>query len=160
MIAMKFIGLSALGVLVILPDAAFGQVHIKLSAQEYKMQDNIFAKVENAGSGAVTFCVEFGQTSSGHGQVENTPSPFWVQQTNDNGKWSTLLIGPDVGSLRGPVVAEARESKEFRFRLNTHGMTRLRLAYWRGSLPDLDCRNSPKDRKVVTSAVFMVRKAD
>src|SRR6266850_1352453 len=88
-------------------------------------------------------------------QVKITPSPFWVQR-NDNGKWGTLMIGPDVGSARAAVVLEAGESKEFPFRLNDSGKMRLRLNYRRGSIPELDCHALPKGLKLATSAVFTV----
>jgi len=64
--------------------------------------------------------------------------PFWVQRY-DNGKWGTLMIGPDVGSAKASVALEAGESKEFAFRLNDSGRMRLRLNYWRGSISKLNC---------------------
>jgi hypothetical protein len=116
--------------LLIQPTVAITQVKITVPAQRYKVQEKIPAKVENEGNGAVTFCVEAGQTSSKEGEIESTPSPFWVQRSS-NGKWGTLMIGPDVGSLRAAVVLEAGESKEFPLRLNDSGRMRLRLNYWR-----------------------------
>jgi hypothetical protein len=87
--------------------------------------------------------------------VESTPSPFWVQR-NSNGKWGTLMIGPDVGSARASVALEAGESKEFAFRLNDSGRMRLRLNYWRGSISKLNCHTTPKGSKLATSGVFTV----
>lgn len=92
------------------------KVKVTLSAQHYKAGEEIHAKIENTGSSGVTFCVEFGQTSMNEGEVESTPSPFWVQRNND-GRWSTLIIGPDVGSLRGSIVLQEGESQDFHFRL-------------------------------------------
>jgi hypothetical protein len=139
----------------ILATAASAQVKITVPAQQYKAHDEIHAKVKNTGNNAVTICVEFGQTSMKAGEVETTPSPFWVQR-NDNGKWSTLMIGPDVGSARASVVLEAGESKEFPFRLNDSGQMRLRLNYWRGSIPKLNCHRPPKDSRLATSSAFNV----
>jgi hypothetical protein len=119
----------------------------------YFVHDEIHAKVENIGNSAVTFCVEFGQTSVNGSDVESTPSPFWVQR-RDNGKWGTLMIGPDVGSAKAAVVLEAGKSREFPLRLNDTGRMRLRLNYWRGSIPNLDCHAPPKNLKLATSAVF------
>ena len=137
-----------------LPAAA--QVKIHIPTQHQKKHETIHASVENTRSKAVTFCVEFGQTSpKGRGEIETTPSPFWVQK-DGNGKWSTLIIGPDVGSIRGPEVLEPGNSLEFRFRLGDSGQMRLRLNYWDGSLPSLDCHAPPKGAKLVTSAVFTV----
>jgi hypothetical protein len=138
-----------------LTTAVTAQVKITVPAQQYKVGKEIPAKVQNTGSYAVTFCVEFGQTWMKEGEVENTPSPFWVQRNND-GKWGTLLIGPDVGSIRGPIVLQAGESKDFPFRLNDSGRMRLRLYYWRGSVPSLDCHAPPKGMKLLTSASFTV----
>jgi len=153
--AMTRLILAALGLSLILATAAIAQVKITVPPQRYKIHEEIHAKVENTSNNAVTFCVEFGQTSMKGGEVESTPSPFWVQR-NDNGKWGTLMIGPDVGSARAAVVLEAGESKEFPFRLNDSGKMRLRLNYRRGSIPELDCHALPKGLKLATSAVFTV----
>jgi hypothetical protein len=153
--AMPRLILATLGLSLIFGTAALAQVKIAVRPQQYKMHEEIRAKVENMGNSAVTFCVEFGQTSMKEGEVESTPSPFWVQR-NDNGRWGTLMIGPDVGSAWAAVVLEAGESKEFPFRLNDSGRMRLRLNYWRGSLPNLNCHVPPKGSKLLTSAVFTI----
>jgi hypothetical protein len=135
--------------------AALARVKIVVPAQHYKVHEKIPAKVENINQHSVTLCVEFGQTSSNAGEIESTPSPFRVQR-NIDGKWGTLIIGPDVGSLRAAVVLNAGESYEFPFRLIDSGTMRLQLNYWRGSTPDLDCHAPPKGRKLQTSANFTV----
>jgi hypothetical protein len=127
-----------MGTVLILPVAAFGQVKISLSAQGHKVQEEIHAKVENTGSRPVTFSVELGQTSPKAGEIVSTPSPFWVHQ-NSHGNWDTLMIGRDVGSLRAAVVLEVGKSMDFPFRLNDSGKMRLRLNYWLGAIPKLDC---------------------
>ncbi|HXN51053.1 MAG TPA: hypothetical protein VN943_03880 [Candidatus Acidoferrum sp.] len=147
--------LTSLGLSLILATAAIAQVKITIPAQHYRMQELIHAKVENTGNRPVTLCVEFGQTSSKGGEIESTPSPFWVQR-NSNGKWGTLLIGPDVGSIRAAVVLKAGESKAFPFRLNDSGKMRLRLSYWSGSTTNLDCHAPTKSLKLVTSAAFTI----
>ncbi|MGC1416389.1 MAG: hypothetical protein WA817_13965 [Candidatus Acidiferrum sp.] len=129
---------------------------ITVPVKQYKVGEQIPAKVENRGKYAITFCVEFGQTSMKDGEVESTPSPFWVQ-SKDNEKWGTLIIGPDVGSIRQPVVLQVGESAGFPFRLAGAGKMRLRLNYWRGSFPDLDCRAKPKGKKLLTSATFTIK---
>jgi hypothetical protein len=146
---------ATLGFSVILATTASAQVRIIVPAPQFKVHDEIHAKVENTGSNAVTFCVEFGQTSMKEGDIESTPSPFWVQRS-DNNKWGTLLIGPDVGSARASVVLQPRESRVFPFRLNDTGKMRLRLNYWRGSIPKLDCHAPAKGAKLVTSRVFTI----
>jgi hypothetical protein len=141
--------------LLLLPTAVIAQVKISVPSHPYKAQEQIRGKVENTGSRPVTYCIEIGQTSPKGDGIENTPSPFWVQ-VNSNGRWSTLIIGPDVGQLRVVQVLEAKQSDEFPFRLNDHGKLRLRLKYWDGSMPNLNCKAPPNGSKVVTSAVFTV----
>lgn len=136
--------------------AAAAQVKINIQPKHQKKYETIHASVENTGRKPVTFCIEVGQTSpKGDGETEATPSPFWVQR-NNNGKWATLLIGPDVGSFLGAEVLDPGTSAEFPFRLRDSGQMRLRLYYWYGSFPSLDCREPPKGAKLVTSAVFTV----
>ena len=103
----------------------------------------------------MTFCVEFGQTSRKDGEVESTPIPFWVESYG-NGRWGTLMIGPDMGRGEFPVMLEPGKSQEFGFRLNGTGTMRLRLLYWRGAFPDLDCQKPPKGAKRVTSSTFVL----
>jgi hypothetical protein len=135
---------------------AAAQVKIHVPHQHQKTYEKISARVENFGSKPVTICVEFGQWSpKGDGDVETTPYAFWVQQKH-NGKWSTLINGPDVGSNRGPVVLGKGKSMEFAFRLGDSGEMRLRLNYWNGDTPSLDCHAPPKGAKLITSSVFTV----
>jgi hypothetical protein len=151
--------LVSVGLSLTLPIAAFAQVKISISGQDFRLQDEIHAKVENKESRAVTFCVEFGQTSPKGAEIESTPSPFWIQRES-NGTWGTLIIGPDVGSIRAAVVLEAGESKDFPLRLNDSGRMRLRLNYWRGSTSNLDCNTPPKGSKLATSPIFTIRRED
>jgi len=44
--------------------------------QRYTVHEEIHAKVENMGHNAVTFCVEFGQTSMKGDEVESTAIAF------------------------------------------------------------------------------------
>jgi hypothetical protein len=148
--------LAALSLLLVSNTAVMAQVKINISQEHYKKYEEIHANVENSGNSPVTLCVQVGQTSpTGEGGIESTPSPFWVQNYGD-GKWSTLLIGPDVGSYKGVAVLEPSESMKFPFRLNASGRMRLRLNYWRGSMPNFDCHAPPKGVKQVTSTVFTV----
>ena len=135
---------------------ATAQVKIHVSPSHHKKYETIHTSVENAGSKPITFCIQVGQTSpKGGGEIEATPSPFWVQKNND-GKWSTLLIGPDVGSFQHPDVLEPGKSLEFPFRMGESGQMRLRLSYWNGSLPSLACNALPQGVKVATSSPFAV----
>lgn len=135
---------------------ATAQVKIHVSGPHHKKYEMIHASIENAGSKPVTFCIEIGQTSpKGGGEIEATPSSFWVQRDN-NSKWSTLLIGPDVGHFQKPEVLDPGKSLEFPFRLGESGQMRLRLNYWNVSLPNLACDAPPKGAKLATSGRFVV----
>ena len=135
---------------------ATAQVKIHVSPSHHKTYETIHASVENAGSKLITLCIQGGQTSpKGDGEIEATPSPFWVQKNSD-GRWNTLLIGPDVGSLKHPEVLEPGKSLDFPFRLGESGQMRLRLTYWNGSQKSLACDAPPKGAKVATSAPFAV----
>ena len=137
-----------------LPTAA--QVKIHVSPPHHKKYETINASVENAGSKPVTFCIQVGQTSpKGGGETEATLSPFFVQK-NHNGKWSTLMIGPDVGYFLHSEVLDPGKSLEFAIRLSESGQMRLRLNFWNGSLPSSTCDASRKGAKVATSASFAV----
>jgi hypothetical protein len=136
--------------------ATAAQVKINIPPQHQRKYETIHASVENAGSKPLSFCIEVGQTSpKGNGETEATPSPFWVQRNND-GKWGALMIGPDVASLKRAEVLDPGKSAEFPFRLDDSGQMRLRLNYWDGSMPSVDCHAPPKSAKLVTSAVFTV----
>lgn len=135
---------------------ATAQVKIQVSPSHHKTFETIHTSVKNAGSKPITFCIQVGQTSpKGGGEIEATPSPLRVQKNND-GRWSTLLIGPDVGSFQHPEVLEPGRSLDFPFRLGESGQMRLRLTYWSGSLPNLACNAPPHAAKVATSAPFAI----
>ncbi|MGH9743800.1 MAG: hypothetical protein ACRD51_15760 [Candidatus Acidiferrum sp.] len=140
----------------IAPIAVRAQLKIRVSPQHSKPYQKIDATIENTSNRPITFCIEIGQTSpKGDGEMEATPSPFWVQR-NDNGKWGTLLIGPDVGSFRVAQELEDGKSLDFPFRLGATGKMRLRLKYWRGSIANFDCHAPPKHSKLVTSSAFTI----
>jgi hypothetical protein len=152
---MKHLALATLGPFLILPIPTRAQVKVSVPVRRYEVQEKIYAKVENVGRDAVTLCLEAGQTSPLADGLEATSTPFWVQ-VHSNDKWSTLLIGPDVSSSKAPLGLAAGEAQEFSFRLSDYGEMRLRLKYWRGSKPDLNCKAPPKSPKVVTSHVFTI----
>jgi hypothetical protein len=144
------------GILVSAPTIAFAQVRVTLPASSFEAEDQIHAKIINEGTHAITICVEFGQTSPHNGGSESTPWPFAVQQYS-RGRWSTLLIGPDVGSVRRSVEIDRGKSQEFVFRLNAVGKIRLLLYYWRDSRNGSSCTALEKGAKRVFSETFIVR---
>jgi hypothetical protein len=129
------------------------QVRVVIPKRHYQPQEQIPSKLENQTSQPITVCVQFGQYSPKGDTIESTPSPFLVER-NDNGKWSVLLNGPDVGSNSQPVEVESGKSMEFPFRLNGEGTMRLRLDYWDGSRLDVKCSSPAKDTKHLRSATF------
>jgi hypothetical protein len=134
---------------------AIAQVKITVPEQRYKVHEEIHAAVENSGTNPITICVEFGQTSPTGNNIESTPIPFYVQR-HDAGKWGTLFIGPDIGSIRRAVVVDGGKTLKFPFRLNSTGQIRLRLKYWSDSKLDLDCTRQTKGAKLATSTSFSV----
>jgi hypothetical protein len=111
------------------------------------------AKLENQTSQSITVCVQFGQSSPKEDTIESTPSPFFVER-NDKGKWSVLINGPDVGNNSQPAEVESGKSMEVPFRLNGEGTMRLRLDYWVGSRPDVNCNGPTEDTKHLRSPTF------
>jgi hypothetical protein len=85
-----------------------------------------------------------------NGDIEATPTPFCVER-NPGGKWGALFIGPDRGSYQNAEVLEAGKSTQFPFRLGETGTIRLRLNYWPGSKPNLNCKAQPKGAKRLAS---------
>jgi hypothetical protein len=135
---------------------ATAQVRVTIPSQELTFRHKFPATVENASTEPVTFCVEFEQTSSNGIITERTPIPFVVERWSE-GTWHTLMIGPDVGSLRRPVVLITGQSQEYSFRLNVLGRTRLLLTYWQGSKPDLVCTKPPKGARKAKSKPFELK---
>jgi hypothetical protein len=136
--------LAVSGLFLSLPTAALAQVKIRIPAEHYKVGQEIHAEVENKGSYPVTVCLEF--------LPESTISPFEIQRY-ENGKWGTLLLAIDIAGSVATVLEPGR-SYDFPFRLNDPGRMRLRLEYWRGSIPNFHCNAVPKGSKLATSAIF------
>ena len=136
--------------------AAKRAVVVKIAVTPENGTNSIVGRVENQTGQPVTFCVEFGQQSVDGNIVESTPIPFEVQAPSNKG-WSTLLIGPDVGSARHPVVLEAGKSGDFPFRLRHSGKFRLLLRYWNGAAPDLNCRQPPAGSRQVKSSTALAQ---
>ena len=148
----------SLGIMMSLFGAREPTLRVRLPKEQFKPLERITAEVENRGEAPITFCLEIGQTSPAPNEdgVESTPSPFIVQ-ANSAGKWHTLMIGPDVGSSRHPVVLEADKSLPFPLRLRQEGKFRLLLSYWVGNRPELDCGHPPRGEKRLESRSFSVQ---
>ena len=140
--------------LLLLASSLSAQVRIIIPKRHYQPQEQIPAKLENQTSQPITVCVQLGQSSPKGDTIESTPSPFFVER-NDNGKWSVLLNGPDIGSNSQPVEVDSGKSLEFPFRLNDEGTMRLRLDYWIGSRPDARCNGPAKGTKHLSSETFI-----
>lgn len=151
------IGLAAILLPLSFALPARAQLRIYVPAQRVvNLRTKIHPRVENAGETPVTYCVEFGQWSPINGAaVESTPIPF-VAERDSGGVWRPLLIGPDVGSSRHPVVLDGGRSYEYPFVLLAAGRLRVVLTYWPGSKPSLDCSKPPEGARKVRSAPFVV----
>ena len=147
--AKRVIGLLLLGC------SLSAQVRVVIPKRHFHPKELIQATIENHTSQLITVCVEFGQHSPKGYTTETTPIPFLVER-NDNGKWSVVLIGSDVGSILAPVELDSGKSLAFPFRLNDEGKMRLRLDYWVGSLPDMKCPGSAQDTIHYRSAIFVL----
>src|SRR5215475_3923730 len=88
--------------------ATVAQVDVSVSSSTFKPEERI--AVVNKSGAPVSYCVEFGQ-SSPHGKTtESTPLPFYIEGRG-GGRWSVLLIGPDIGSARHPVTLDSGTSQ-------------------------------------------------
>lgn len=131
------------------------QVRVLLPASEFKPFEQIRTIVRNDTSKPITLCVQIGQTSPTVASLESTPIPFYIQAKSNTG-WSTLMVGPDVGSAFSPTVLDSGESVAFPFRLYHYGQLRVVLNYWSGSRPHLDCSKTPRGKKTVRSSPFVI----
>ena len=144
---------SALSILALAVHAVEAQVLVTVEPKAYKANEPIQAAVENRVRLPVTVCLEVGQTSKINDAITSTPHPFFMQR-NSNGKWSTLLNGPDVGSYRGSIALQPGEKRNFKFALNDAGKIRVGLEYWRGQ-EDSACKSGKRPKKAF-SAPFQV----
>jgi hypothetical protein len=145
--------LSAI-VAVFLPAVVFAQVTISIPQQQYKPHEQIDVVITNTGRSDVSFCVEYGQWSSlDNGQTEVTPTPVYIQRMTERG-WSTLLDGPDIGSIRVKESLNPGESRHYPIRLIEKGKLHFVLDYWiGGSIPA--CSN-PKGSRRAKSREFFI----
>jgi hypothetical protein len=141
--------LAVFGLQLLLATTSIAQVKISVPELHYKVREQILTEVENLGSRPVTLCLRF------LGLAESTPSPFWIERSGE-GKWRTLIMGPDLGNQGTALVLEAGESKEFFVRLSDPGKMRLKLDYWKGSIPKLGCDVPRRGSKLATSSVFTI----
>ena len=89
--------------LLLLCGSGFGQLEIRIPQQHYKQHGSIAVVIANKSTQYVSFCVEYGHWSfQDSDRIETTPTPVYVQRKGKRG-WGTLLIGPDVGSMRHSV---------------------------------------------------------
>ena len=119
--------------------AAAAQVKISVPDLRYKAHNKIDVEITNTGTTEVTYCIEARY-------IEPSPPPIYVQQKGSRG-WSTLLTGPDVGSMLSPETLRPGEPQHFPFRVNAQGTIRLVLNYRLGS-----SEHFCKDRKSVRVA--------
>lgn len=132
-----------------------GQARITVQPGPFKLHERIKAIVVNEGKAPIAVCTEIGQTSQVGEEQQGTPYPFYIQKLSQN-KWSTLLIGPDVGSYRATEILKAGESREYPFALNATGKMRLVVEFWPQELAGDKCPDA-KIGKTAKSKLFFVR---
>jgi len=132
------------------------QVEISVQKDQFHRHEQINIAIRNTGQQPVSFCVEFGHWSfkDDSSPMETTSTPGYVQKYAERG-WSTLLIGPDVGSSRHSVVLAAGQTQQYPIRLSDTGKMRIVLDYWIGE-SEQTCE-IPPHRKTTISKVFFVR---
>ena len=143
------------GLLVAIAPASRAQVRVTIPAKQFHVGKRFVVSVENNTKAPVTVCIEVGQYSEIEGTVEATPIPFFVQSKSRRG-WSTLLIGPDIGSFRHAEILSAGETEKYPFALAGTGTVRLVLHYWPGSRRDSDCAKEPDHARSVKSPPFVI----
>jgi hypothetical protein len=134
--------------------SASAQVQIGVPKGRFAQYELIGVVITNTSKRAVSFCVEYGQSSfRDENNSESTPTPVYVQRQTSRG-WSTMLIGPDVGSIRGTDMLAPGESRRYPFRLHGPGRMRLILDYWVGE--NTRTCAAPKGRHTVKSRPFVI----
>ena len=142
---------------------ASAQAHLVLPKTRFDSLEPIGAAVRNDGRKPITLCVELSQWFF-HGDETNfAPSPFlfqipakrkWKQLFRK--KWATILIGPDIGSIRAPAVLQSGRQYDFPFRLDGHAAElRLLLYYWDGDREDA-CSVHARGARKVASIAFQI----
>lgn len=131
------------------------QVKIIVPPHRYESNDKITASVQNDGPESVTMCVNMAQTSTNHITVDSTPTPFRFEAESKQG-WQAVMIGPDYKNMRRAVVLQPGQSLDFPFRLNVDGRVRLRLAYWKGASPAMNCAKPPTLAHHAKSPTFKI----
>ncbi|PYX08842.1 MAG: hypothetical protein DMG88_09090 [Acidobacteria bacterium] len=133
---------------------ALGQIQVHVPAARFRPHNVIDVVIRNVSAKDVSFCVEYGFRSfRDPDHPETTPTPVYVKRKDKHG-WNTLLIGPDVGSMRHSVSLGPGEFHEYPFRLSDSGTMRVLLDYWLGE-NNHACEN-PKGRKTAKSRLFVV----
>ncbi|MGH9575196.1 MAG: hypothetical protein ACRD40_16910 [Candidatus Acidiferrales bacterium] len=150
----RHVVLACLSLVLLAAPSVVAQVKINLPTGRYSVGDEIRAKVENRSKSAIAICIDIGRTSMNRGQQESTPSPFWVEKKGQ-GKRSMLLAPDDLGFFEVSQVVASGEWLEFPLRLLDKGTLRLRLQYWQGDLPDLNCMKPGRRAKIASSPDFV-----
>ena len=134
--------------------SSFAQVHVAVPKGRYTQYELIDVVITNNSKSDVSFCVEYGHSSfRDENNSEPTPTPVYVQRQTNRG-WSTLLIGPDIGSARRTDTLSPGESQHYPFRLHDQGRVRLVLDYWVGA--NTKTCADPKGRHTVKSRQFVI----
>ena len=111
-------------------------------------------ELKNGLSVAITFCTDFGQAVETESGRHAAPNPFELQKWNGK-RWTTQLIGTDVGSGETAVSVDAHDSRNFKLQINESGRYRLRLSYLEGDANTV-CPLAAQRSAAITSKPFSV----
>ena len=145
--------LVALLSLLALTPAVRAQVRVSVPRGNHHIEEKVTATVMNGSRGPITICVESGQISTTKDPQVSTQVPFTIESQSPQG-WKVLMVR--ASGSRSAVVLESKKSLEYPFWPPSHGELRLRMRYWEGARPDMDCARPPKDSRKAKPAVFEV----
>lgn len=132
--------------------SARGQVVLHLNSLHFNAYEPIKVTVINRQSRPISVCVSQQWVPKPNDDVGVATTPLLLQ-TQNGGKWITVLNGVDVGPpLNYPLTIEPRKSQEFQLQARSSGNARFLLHYWNGE--DASACDNPSGRKKAISPTF------
>jgi hypothetical protein len=131
------------------------QVRVTVPGKKYAKDAKITATVSNESSQPITVCVASGQISTTKEVVVSTPVPFEIEGKVRE-RWKALMASPEGGGDHQAVVLESKKSLEFPFWPPDKGELRLRMKYWEGARPNMDCAQPGTDAHEAKGVTFEI----
>jgi len=147
--------MSSLLLVLVVVTAAPAQVRVTVPAKKFPRNQKIAAKVSDETGQPITVCVASGQISTTKQVVVSTPIPFEIEEKIRE-RWKAAMVSPESGGERHAVILDSNKSLEFPFWPPSAGNFRLRMKYWEGAHPDLNCEHPPSGARETKAAVFEV----